>query len=653
MAGPRPRVAIVGAGPAGAFAAACLLRAHPEVEIDLFDRLPTPWGLLRAGVAPDHQEIKRLGDTFDRETFARGCRFLGNVEIGVDVSHAELLRHYTAVVYATGAQTDKSLGIPGEGLAGSWAATEFVAWYNGHPEYRELRFDLSGPRAVVIGNGNVAADVSRMLTLSARELERTDVADHALEALRASGIEEVIVLGRRGPAQAAFTSAELRELGHLEGVELRVRREEIELDPVSRRWLAEEGTFTARKNVELLREFAAAGPRAGARRRIELRFLRSPVAIRGTNNVEAIDLRRNQIVRGGDGLIRATPVDEGAETIECGLVLRSVGYRAVPLPDVPFDERYFVLPNERGRVFALDGVPLPGVYAVGWIKRGPTGILGTNKRDAEETISCLVEDLRAGALPSPPSPEREQLDALLTTLDPVLVTVEGWRRIDAHELAGGRAEQRPRVKLASREELLAAAHDGVRPPGYGLGAGPRFGSVRVLVLAPRARLRGLGLRRAVEQEAVIRGDERVGRHHGVGVVDRPVLARERDPAGALAQAVLELRPDLARPFLEPARRVVDHLLHLGNLLCLLLGQREAEIEGEVAVVGGDVGKLPTHPLLVGRQPLDRCPREAEQCHVAVVHVDELAVEPVTQVGAAGTGTHLVVWAEHDVVREEL
>ncbi|MDQ3675566.1 MAG: FAD-dependent oxidoreductase [Actinomycetota bacterium] len=453
----RPRVAIVGAGPAGAFAAACLLRARGDAEIDLFERLPTPWGLLRGGVAPDHQEIKRLEDAFDRQTLKRGCRFLGNVEVGVDVSHAELMRHYTAVIYATGAQTDKSLGIGGEDLPGSWAATEFVAWYNGHPDYRGLQFDLSAQRAVVIGNGNVAADVTRMLTLSARELERTDVADHALEALRESRIEEVIVLGRRGPAQAAFTSAELRELGRLDGVDARVDADELELDPVSRQWLDQDGTFTARKNVELLRELAARPARPEARRRIELRFLRSPVQIRGTGRVEAIDVRRNEIVRADDGSLRARAVGEDAETIECGLVLRSVGYRAVPLPDVPFDERFFVLPNERGRVLTPDGEPLPGVYSVGWIKRGPTGILGTNKRDAEETVSCLVDDLRAAALPQPPDPGREPIDELLAQRKPDVVTVDGWRAIDGHELERGRSERRPRVKLASRNELLAAA----------------------------------------------------------------------------------------------------------------------------------------------------------------------------------------------------
>jgi ferredoxin--NADP+ reductase len=457
MAPAVPRVAIVGAGPAGAFAAERLLRHRGDVEIDLFERLPTAWGLLRGGVAPDHQEIKRLDETFDRETLGRGCRFLGNVEVGADISHSELMRHYWAVIYATGAQTDKSLGIPGEELPGSWAATEFVAWYNGHPDYRGLEFDLSPRRAVVIGNGNVAADVTRMLTLSPGELERTDVADHALAALRESQIEEVLVLGRRGPAQVAFTSSELRELGHLHGVEMRVGPEEVELDPLSERWLAERGTFTARKNVELLREFAARKPSAGARRRIVLRFLRSPVEISGSERVEVIVVRRNELIRADDGKLRPRPLDAESETIECGLVLRSVGYRAVPLPEVPFDERSFVLPNDRGRVRRPDGQPLRGVYAVGWIKRGPTGILGTNKRDAEETVRCLAEDLASGALSPPSSPGQDQIDELLAKRKPDLVTVEGWRAIEAHEIRSGQDERRPRVKLASHDELLDAA----------------------------------------------------------------------------------------------------------------------------------------------------------------------------------------------------
>ena len=255
----------------------------------------------------------------------------------------------------------------------------------------------------------------------------------------------------------------MAELGRLDGVHTRVDPDEVELDPPSRRWLAEEGSFTARKNVELLREFAARPARPDARRRIELRFLRSPVGIRGSGRVEAIDVRRNEIVRTDDGSLRPRPVDDDVETIECGLVLRSVGYRAVPLPDVPFDEHYFVLPNERGRVLTPGGEPLPGVYAVGWIKRGPTGILGTNKRDAEETVRCLVEDLRTGALRQPRSPGRDQIDALLAERKPDLVTLEGWRAIDGRELERGRSEQRPRVKLTARDELLEAAASAPRP----------------------------------------------------------------------------------------------------------------------------------------------------------------------------------------------
>jgi ferredoxin--NADP+ reductase len=309
----------------------------------------------------------------------------------------------------------------------------------------------------VIGNGNVAADVTRVLTLGADALERTDVADHALDALRESAIEEVVVLGRRGPAQAAFTSSELRDLGQLDGVDLRVDPEEAKLDPVSERWLDDEGTFTARKNVELLQEFAARPRAPGARRRIVLRFLRSPVAIRGAERVDAVDVCRNEIAVGDDGALRPRAVDESVETIECGLVLRSVGYRAVPLPDVPFDERSFVLPNDHGRVHAPDGEPVPGVYAVGWIKRGPTGILGTNKRDADETVACLAEDLASGALPPRQLPARQEIETLLAARKPELVTADGWRAIEARELESGRAADRPRVKLTSREELLAAA----------------------------------------------------------------------------------------------------------------------------------------------------------------------------------------------------
>jgi ferredoxin--NADP+ reductase len=452
----RVRIAIVGAGPAGAFTAGQLLRHGSWADVDLIERLPTPWGLLRAGVAPDHGEIKRLDATFDRTVLRRGCRFFGNVAVGSDVTHAELMRRYHAVVYAVGAQTDRSLGIPGEELLGSLPATAFVGWYNGHPDFRDLAPDLSHETAVVIGNGNVAADVARLLTRDPDELARTDVADHALEALRRSQVRRVIVLGRRGPAQAAFTNAELRELGRMPGVRVVVDPADAELDAVSETWLEEEGTFTARRNVERLQAYAAdGGGDANASRAIELRFLRSPARILGTDHVEGVEVVRNELGRDDSGTLRARAVDGTEETIACGLVLRSVGYRAVPLPDVPFDERAYVLPNERGRVLDLDtGEPVRGVYAVGWIKRGPTGILGTNKRDAAETVTSLVEDLRSGRLNEPELDAG--IDEALAGRDDV-VTAEGWRMIDGHELAAGRAVQRPRVKLAAREELLKAA----------------------------------------------------------------------------------------------------------------------------------------------------------------------------------------------------
>jgi ferredoxin--NADP+ reductase len=425
------RVAVVGAGPAGAYAAGQLRASRVRPDVDLFERLPTPWGLLRNGVAPDHQEIKALATTFEDEVIGRGCRFFGGIEVGTDVSHDDLMRHYDAVIYAVGAMSDKTLGIPGEDLPGSLPATDFVGWYNGHPDRRDLSVDLGVERAVIIGNGNVAADVARILVRDVDELARTDIADHALDALRGSAIEEVVVVGRRGAAQAAFTYAELHDLAHLEGVDCIVDPAEVEGPP--------EGSFTQRQNVRLLQEIARREP-SGAPRRLVLRFLRSPASIDGDGRVQSITLSRNELVRDEEGLLRARPTDD-TETIECGLVLRSVGYQAVPIPGVPFDEHYHVLPNERGRV-------APGVYATGWIKRGPTGILGTNKRDSQETVDCVVEDLRAGAVPGRQTDDELPLEGF--------VDFDGWKRIDEAEVEAG-AGERPRVKLCSVEELRAAA----------------------------------------------------------------------------------------------------------------------------------------------------------------------------------------------------
>ncbi|HYP48824.1 MAG TPA: FAD-dependent oxidoreductase [Thermoleophilaceae bacterium] len=459
------RVAIVGSGPAGFYAAGHLLRckSHPDLvaQVDVFDRLPTPWGLVRGGVAPDHPNIKAVSRVYEKTAQHPEFRFYGNVELGSDLSRQELLERYHAVIYAVGAQTDRRMAIPGEDLPGSWAATEFVAWYNGHPDYRELEFDLSGERAIVIGNGNVAADVARMLALGHDELARTDVADHALEALAESSIREIVVLGRRGPAQAAFTNPELLELGEMPDADVFVDPRDVALDPLSQTWLeSDAAAATSRKNVEILGRYSGLQP-AGRRRRIVLRFLVSPVEIHGDDKVEAITIRRNELRADEHGGLRAFPTDR-TETLPCDIVFRSIGYRGMPLADVPFDERSHVIPNDRGRVLsAPEGTPLRGEYATGWIKRGPTGIIGTNKRDAQETVDRLLEDLDAGELRQPAHPDRESIEALLDERKPEHVTYTGWEAIDGAERSAGEPHGRPRVKLTTFEELLEAARERV------------------------------------------------------------------------------------------------------------------------------------------------------------------------------------------------
>jgi ferredoxin/flavodoxin---NADP+ reductase len=457
------RVAIVGSGPAGFYAAGHLLKSksHPDldVQVDVYDRLPTPWGLVRGGVAPDHPNIKAVSRVYEKTAAHPEFRFYGNVHYGDDLTHDDLLARYHAVVYAVGAQTDRRMGIPGEDLPGSWAATEFVAWYNGHPDYRDLEFDLSGERAVVIGNGNVAADVARMLALTRDELATTDVADHALEVLASSNIREIVVLGRRGPAQAAFTNPELLELGEMTDADVYVDARDVELDALSRAWLeSEAASATSRKNVEILTGYAAREP-AGKRRRIVLRFLVSPLEILGTERVEGIRICRNTL-KEQDGSLRACTTDT-IEELDCDIVFRSIGYRGVAPQGVPFDERTCTVPHEHGRILAEDGQPLRGEYAVGWIKRGPTGIIGTNKRDAQETVDALLEDLDAGRLNEPADPSRDALEELLDERKPDHVTYTGWEAIDRAEKAAGEPQGRPRVKLTTTEELLEAARERV------------------------------------------------------------------------------------------------------------------------------------------------------------------------------------------------
>jgi ferredoxin--NADP+ reductase len=442
------RVAVVGAGPAGFYAAGALLASEdPRIEVDLIDRLPTPWGLVRLGVAPDHPNIKAVSRAFERIAIHPGFRFLGNVEVGRDVTHAELAELYGAVVYAFGAQTDRRLGIPGEDLPGSWPATAFVAWYNGHPDFQDLEFDLSHERAVVIGNGNVALDVARMLALAPEELEPTDTTDEAIAAINAAGVREIVVVGRRGPVQAAWTPVEVGELGELAGADILVDPAELELDPASEAEL-DAAPQTVKRNVEHLRSYAARAPE-GKPRAIRLRFLRSPVAILGEGRVEAIELVRNELVDG-----RAAPTDD-REVIECGIVFRSVGYRGIPLPGIPFDEGSCTLPNDGGRVRDADGAVVPGTYCAGWIKRGPTGVIGTNKKDATETVELLLEDARGGRLAR--GEPMSAVDALLEERGIAVVTQTGWEAIDAAERAAGESQGRPRVKLAEWGALLGAA----------------------------------------------------------------------------------------------------------------------------------------------------------------------------------------------------
>jgi ferredoxin--NADP+ reductase len=447
------RVAVVGSGPAAFYAAGHLLDAGVEAEVDMLERLPTPWGLVRLGVAPDHPNIKAVSRAFEKIAQKPGFRFLGNVDVGRDVTPVELQELYAAVVYAVGAQTDRRLGIPGEDLPGSWAATELVAWYNGHPDYAARVFDLSGERAVVVGNGNVALDVARMLALTREELAPTDTVDPAIEAIAESGIREIVVLGRRGPVQASWTPAELAEMGELAGADILVDPSELELDPASDAELAG-AAGTVRRNMDILRDFAARAPE-GRQRAVRLRFRVSPVAILGQERVEAVEVVQNRLEAGPDGRLRAVPTDEH-EVISCGSVFRSVGYHGIGLPGVPFDERTGTMPNAGGRVLDATGAPIPGLYCAGWIKRGPTGVIGTNKKDATETVDLLLEDACSGLLP-----ERDDLpqriDDILAERGVDVVMYVGWEAIDALERERGTGQGRPRVKLATWDELLEAA----------------------------------------------------------------------------------------------------------------------------------------------------------------------------------------------------
>jgi len=448
------RVAVVGSGPSGFYAAGQLL-SHKELtaEVDVYERLPTPWGLVRGGVAPDHPKIKSVSRVYEKTAKKPGFRFFGNVEVGRDVSHEDLLGWYDAVLYSVGTAADRRSGIAGEELLGSHSATEFVGWYNGHPDYRDLEFDLSGERAIVIGNGNVAIDVARMLTLTHDELAVTDTADHAIEVFDASNITEIVILGRRGPQQAAFTNPELLELGELADADVVVDPADLQIEAE----FHDDGLEgTAKRNMEILHQYAERPP-SGKRKRVVLRFLTSPVEILGDGKVEAIRVVRNRLTRDEGGALRATPTDQ-TEVLEAGIVFRAIGYTGVALPGLPFDERRGVIPNDAGRVLHAERT-----YVAGWIKRGPSGVIGTNKKCANDTVATLLADLEAGAIQPPADPaDSSEIEAELRRRQPELVTYEGWQAIDEAERSAGEPHGRPRVKLTTFDELIDAA--GVRTP---------------------------------------------------------------------------------------------------------------------------------------------------------------------------------------------
>ncbi len=452
------RVAIVGAGPAGFYAAGHLFKQKDfVVEVDMFDKLPTPYGLVRAGVAPDHQKIKNVTRVYDKIAATEGFRFFGNVEYGKHLGLAELKRHYHQICFATGAQIDRRLGIPGEDLGRSYPATDFVAWYNGHPEYRHLEFDLSHERVVVVGVGNVAVDVCRILCRTPEELEETDITDYALEALRHSRVKEVYMLGRRGPAQAAFTNPEARELGEMLGADMHVPPAEAALDPLSQAALEQNSDRLTAKKVAMIQKFSTL-PRTDKPRLLTIRFLVSPTELLddGTGHVGSVRIVKNVLYENDDGRLRPRATDI-YETLTAGVVFRSVGYRGVALPDIPFHERWGTIHNEKGRIVEEETrQPLLGLYTSGWIKRGPSGVIGTNKADALDTVEAMLEDLSQGLCHIPPAPAPAAAATTIHSHQPDTFSYADWLRIDALETARGEARGCPRVKYTRTEDMLAA-----------------------------------------------------------------------------------------------------------------------------------------------------------------------------------------------------
>lgn len=442
------RIAVIGAGPSGVYAADALTKQDDvSLTVDVLDRLPTPYGLVRYGVAPDHHSIKRTQTTFQQVLERPGVRFLGGIDLGGDVTREDLLRHYDAVIYATGASIDRRLEIPGEDLPGMGSATAFVSWYSGHPDARQP-FDLDAEGVAVVGVGNVAVDVVRIIAKRPEDLLDTDLPEHVLDVLRASKVRDIYLLGRRGPEHAKFTTKELRELGELPAAEALVHPNDLA-------HLTEDQDYDklTRSNLKVLRSWAAEEPCGDKERCLHVRFWCRPVEAVGAERVEGLIVERTTLDPEG----RVVGTGE-VETLPVQLVLRAVGYRSVPIPGVPFDDRSGVVRHVGGRVVDDAGATVPQEYVAGWLKRGPTGVIGTNKGDAAETARAVLEDLAA------PAPARAQsadpIDAFLAERGISVVSYEGWLRIDAGEMARGSAVSRPRIKVTEWSELRELARGG-------------------------------------------------------------------------------------------------------------------------------------------------------------------------------------------------
>lgn len=439
------RVAIVGSGPSGFYAADALLKAGPHVHVAMFEKLPVPYGLVRFGVAPDHSKIRNVIKVYEKTAAEGNFSFWGNVRIGKDISIDELQAHFDAVIFALGAATDRRLGIPGEDLKRSYTATSFCAWYNGHPDFQDCDFDLNHEKAVVIGQGNVAMDVARILALPADVLAKTDMASHAVEALRKGSIKEVHIIGRRGAVQAKFTPKEISELGEIEDCDVVIDPKDLELSDADKAELELEESAPHRRNYEIMKELAAR-PRRGAGRKVVFHFYLSPVQILGDGEVRGVVLQKNQMV-GEPGNQRAEGTGE-TFTMDCGIFFRSVGYRGISLPGVPFDQKHSTIPNVRGRVTGASQM-----YCTGWIKRGATGLIGTNKADSNETVEQLLADLPTFK----PAPHRENasLLALVRQRGVRLVEFSDWKKIDDAEIARGKLKGKPRDNFVDVPSMLA------------------------------------------------------------------------------------------------------------------------------------------------------------------------------------------------------